>query len=173
MALITPELKEQMAQVGVLHLATASKAGVPNVAPMGAILVEEDTIFIANNFMNKTMANILENPQVSVLVWSRDIGNCFQLKGTAEIMKDTEEHQKMRDMLEAKKPGAYPCHDLVVISEIKCIGIHGNEIFYIFCILAECFEFFVEVFLRGFSAFHLFFGNLAVLSPNHQVFVVK
>ena len=116
MALITPELKEQMAKVGVLHLATASKAGVPNVAPMGAVLVEDDKVLIAKNFMNKTMANILENPQVSVLVWSRDIGNCFQLKGTAEIMKDTEEHQKMRDMLEAKKPGAYPCHDLVVIS---------------------------------------------------------
>ncbi len=116
MTIITPELKEQMVKVGVLHLATASKAGVPNVAPMGAVMIEDDTILIANNFMNKTMANILENPQVSVLVWSRDLGNCFQLKGTAEIMKDTPEHQKMRAMLEEKKPGAYPCKDLVVIS---------------------------------------------------------
>jgi len=116
MALITPELKEQMVKVGVLHLATASKAGVPNVAPMGAVMIEDDTILIANNFMNKTMKNILENPQVSVLVWNREIGNCFQLKGTAEVMKDTPAHKKMRDMLEAKKPGAYPCKELVVIS---------------------------------------------------------
>ncbi|HJJ46652.1 MAG TPA: pyridoxamine 5'-phosphate oxidase family protein [Methanocorpusculum sp.] len=116
MGLITPELKEQMVKVGVLHLATASKTGIPNVAPMGAVMVENDTILIANNFMNKTMKNILENPQVSVLVWNREIGNCFQLKGTAEVMKDTREHKKMHDMLESKKPGAYPCKNLVVIS---------------------------------------------------------
>ena len=71
---------------------------------------------LVDNFMNKTMKNILENPQVSVLVWTREIGDCIQFKGTAEIMKDTPEHKKMHDMLEAKKPGAYPCKDLVVIT---------------------------------------------------------
>lgn len=116
MALITPELKEQMVKVGILHLATASAAGVPNVAPMGAVMIEDDKILIANNYMNKTLANIKENPQVSVLVWNREIGNCFQLKGTAELMSGTPEHKKMRDMLEEKKPGAYPCKELVVIS---------------------------------------------------------
>ncbi|MBQ0107213.1 MAG: DUF447 family protein [Methanocorpusculum sp.] len=116
MVLITPDLKEKMTKAGIFHLATASKSGVPNVAPMGAVMVEDDKILIANNFMNKTMKNILENPQVSVLVWTREIGDCIQFKGTAEIMKDTPEHKKMRDMLEAKKPGAYPCKDLVVIT---------------------------------------------------------
>ena len=116
MVLITPELKEKMTKAGILHLATASKAGVPNVAPMGAVLIEGDTILIANNFMNKTMKNILENPQVSVLAWSRELGDCIQFKGTAEVMKDTPEHKKMHEMLEAKKPGAYPCKNLVVIS---------------------------------------------------------
>ena len=48
MVLITPELKEKMTKAGILHLATASKAGVPNVAPMGAVLIEGDTILIAN-----------------------------------------------------------------------------------------------------------------------------
>jgi len=113
---IPGELIEQAKKAGVLHLGTASKDGVPNVAPMGAVMIEGDKILIANNFMNKTMKNILENPQVTVLVWSREIGNCFQLKGTAEIMKDTPEHKKMRNMLEEKAPGKYPCKELVVIS---------------------------------------------------------
>lgn len=113
---IPSELIEQARKVGILHLATASKACVPNIAPMGAVMIEGDKVLIANNFMNKTLANIKENPQVSVLVWSHEVENCFQLKGTAEIMKDTLEHKKMRDMLEAKKPGAYPCKELIVIS---------------------------------------------------------
>ncbi len=116
MAVITPELKEKLAKAGVLQLATASKAAVPNVAPMGAVMVEGDHILIANNYMNKTMKNIKENPHVSVLAWNRELGDCIQFKGTAEVMKDTPEHKKMHDMLEAKKPGAYPCKDLVVIT---------------------------------------------------------
>lgn len=116
MTLITPELKDMITKIGVLHLGTASKSGVPNVAPMGAVMIEGDHILIANNFMNKTMKNILENPQVTVLAWNRDVGNCIQFKGTAEVMKDTPEHKKMHDMLEAKKPGAYPCKNLVVIT---------------------------------------------------------
>ncbi|HJJ29046.1 MAG TPA: pyridoxamine 5'-phosphate oxidase family protein [Methanocorpusculum sp.] len=113
---IPEELIEQAKKVGIIHLATASKEGIPNVAPMGAVLLRKDKILIANNFMNKTLANIKENPQVSVLVWNREIGNCFQLKGTAEIMRDTPEHNEMRQMLEIKKPGAYPCKDLIVIT---------------------------------------------------------
>ncbi|HJJ41716.1 MAG TPA: pyridoxamine 5'-phosphate oxidase family protein [Methanocorpusculum sp.] len=117
MALLTPELREQIAKVGIIHLATASKAGVPNAVPMGAVFPkdEEDTICIANNYMNKTLANIKENPQVSLLVWSRDIGNCFQLKGTAEIVKGDEDHKRIKALLDAKKPGAFPCKELVVI----------------------------------------------------------
>lgn len=116
MGIITEELKEQMTKVGILHLVTASKDGVPNAAPMGAVMITDNEILIANNYMNKTLANIKENPQVSVLVWSREIGNCFQLKGTAELVSGTEDHKKMKEMLDAKKPGAYPCKELVVIS---------------------------------------------------------
>lgn len=117
MTLITDEIKAQIAKAGICHLATASKSGVPNAAPMGAILVaDNDTIYIANNYMNKTIANILENPQVSLLVWSREIGNCLQLKGTAIIEKGTPKHVQMKAMLDAKKPGGYPCKELVKIT---------------------------------------------------------
>lgn len=106
MALITDELKEQAKAAGILHLITASKAGVPNAAPMGAIwIMDNDTIWVSNNFMNKSAANIKENPNVSVLVWSREIGNCFQLKGTAVFEEGTADHKKMKEMLDAMKPG--------------------------------------------------------------------
>jgi uncharacterized protein len=117
MALITDEIKEKITKAGICHLATASKSGVPNAAPMGAILVaDNDVIYIANNYMKKTIANIKENPQVSLLVWSREIGNCLQLKGTAIIESGTPVHKEMKAMLDAKKPGGYPCIELVKIS---------------------------------------------------------
>lgn len=106
MTLITEKMKEQIAAVGVCHLITASKAGVPNAAPMGGLWVmDNDTIWISNNFMNKTAKNVRENPQVSLLVWSREIGNCFQLKGTATLESDTDDYKKMRELMEARKPG--------------------------------------------------------------------
>ena len=116
MTLITAELKEQIAKVGVCHLITASKAGVPNAAPMAYVWVmDKETVWIGNNFMNKTLANMKENPQVSLLVWSREIGNCFQLKGTVTIESGTPDHKKMKEMLDAKKPG-YPGKDLIKIT---------------------------------------------------------
>ena len=100
------ELKQQIAKVGVCHLITASKTGVPNAAPMGGLwIMDNDTIWIANNFMNKTAANVRENPQAALLVWSREIGNCIQLKGTATLESGTPEHAKMMEMMDAKKPG--------------------------------------------------------------------
>ncbi|HKM41655.1 MAG TPA: pyridoxamine 5'-phosphate oxidase family protein [Methanocorpusculum sp.] len=116
MALLTAELKEQIVKVGTCHLVTASKFGVPNAAPMGAYMVmDNDMIWIANNFMNKTAANLKENPQVSILVWNKDLGNCFQLKGTAVVEKGTEDYKKLKAMLDAKKPGL-PCKELVKIT---------------------------------------------------------
>ncbi len=116
MALLTAELKEQIAKAGVCHLVTASKFGVPNAAPMGAYWVREnDTVWIANNFMNKTAANLKENPQVSFLVWNRDLGNCFQLKGTAVVEKGTDDFKIMKELLDAKKPGL-PGKELVKIT---------------------------------------------------------
>lgn len=106
MTLITEKMKEQIAAAGVCHLITASKSGVPNAAPMGGLWVmDNDTIWISNNFMNKTAKNVRENPQVALLVWSREIGDCFQLKGTATLESDTEDYKKMRELMEAKKPG--------------------------------------------------------------------
>ncbi|HJJ88778.1 MAG TPA: pyridoxamine 5'-phosphate oxidase family protein [Methanocorpusculum sp.] len=106
MALINDEIKRQIEKVGVCHLITASKSGVPNAAPMGGLWVmDNDTIWIANNFMNKTAINVRENPQAALLVWSPEISNCIQLKGTATLESDTAEHAMMMEMMDAKKPG--------------------------------------------------------------------
>ena len=42
-------------------------------------------------------------------------GNCFQLKGTAAVESGTADHKKMKELMEAKKPGL-PGKELVKIS---------------------------------------------------------
>ena len=64
--------------------------------------MDNDTIWISNNFMNKTAANVRENPQSALLIWSREIGNCIQLKGKATLESGSPEHA---EMMEARKSG--------------------------------------------------------------------
>ena len=71
----------------LVFLATASPDGVPNVVPIGfARPIDEDTILIADNYMNKTRQNLEKNPRISLV--TKDATKCpFQFKGTVEIFE--------------------------------------------------------------------------------------
>ena len=63
MVALTDEMKETIARNRVVPMATASKDGIPNVVPMASIrVVGDDTIWIMNNYMVKTLRNLEENP---------------------------------------------------------------------------------------------------------------
>ncbi len=69
MAQMPKELMDLINSVPCCYLATASKAGVPNVVPAGSTAaVSPDTIVAAGIFLDKTLANLKENPQASVVV---------------------------------------------------------------------------------------------------------
>ena len=71
----------------LVFLATASPDGVPNVVPIGfARPIDEDTILIADNYMNKTRLNLEKNPRISLV--TKDATKCpFQFKGKVEIFE--------------------------------------------------------------------------------------
>ena len=61
MVALTEEMKAAFQAMKIFPVATASKDGWPNVVPIGFVeLVDDETIWIADNFMKKTLANILE-----------------------------------------------------------------------------------------------------------------
>ncbi|MDO8842554.1 MAG: pyridoxamine 5'-phosphate oxidase family protein [Methanocalculus sp.] len=116
MVTIDQKLKDSIAEVGILPLATASKEGIPNVAPMGSIWVmDEKTIWIGDNFMKKTIQNVLENPHAALYVWSRTIGGCVQLKCDVKVEKSGENVEKMRTILHEKKPNL-PGKSLLILT---------------------------------------------------------
>jgi predicted pyridoxine 5'-phosphate oxidase superfamily flavin-nucleotide-binding protein len=78
---LTADVKEAMSKNKIFALATASKDGVPNVVPIGMLMLKDDeNIWAIDNYMDKTLANVKENPQASFYVWVPELPNSFQVK---------------------------------------------------------------------------------------------
>jgi uncharacterized protein len=83
---MTKEMMDAL-EKDLVFLATATPDGVPNVVPIGfARPIDEGTILIADNYMNKTRQNLEKNPWISLV--TKDATKCpFQFKGRIEIFE--------------------------------------------------------------------------------------
>jgi predicted pyridoxine 5'-phosphate oxidase superfamily flavin-nucleotide-binding protein len=94
--LLNDELKEAI-EKNLVFLATASIQGVPNVVPIGfARPIDDKTILIADNYMNKTRKNLDENPKLSLIVSDANTFP-YQVKGTVEIFESGEYFDQVVD----------------------------------------------------------------------------
>jgi len=115
MVTLTPEMKETFARNKLFPVATASKKGIPNVAPIAfVVMVDDETLWLADNFMHKTLANVKENPHVAIYIYDSDLKKCFQIKGSVEIKTAGPDYEKMKKMVHDKKPGL-PAKSLLVM----------------------------------------------------------
>ncbi|ABR55391.1 pyridoxamine 5'-phosphate oxidase-related FMN-binding [Methanococcus vannielii SB] len=129
MVKLTEEMKSAL--TGLLFLATSSKDGIPNVAPMGANQFVGDKLVISDNFMKKTLENVKENPVVAI-----NLLNCrehpYQYKGKAEIVTSGEYFEKAKELNAVKIPGINAKGALVItitsIYSIKPGAEAGNLI---------------------------------------------
>jgi uncharacterized protein len=81
---LTDEIKESLSGTTTAFLATSSRDGTPNVVPIGAFKVlDGGTLLISDQFFNKTLANMKENPKAALSWWGQKGG--FQIKGTVTI----------------------------------------------------------------------------------------
>lgn len=115
MVALTAEMKDLFSKVKLFPVATASKKGIPNVVPIAFVsLVKDDTIWLADNFMQKTLANVKENPHIAVYLYDSDAKKCFQVKGTVEVKTSGADYDKMKKMVQEKKPGL-PAKSLLIM----------------------------------------------------------
>ncbi len=84
---MTEEMMNAIEKDNLVFLATTTVDGTPNVVPIGfARPLDNKTIMIVDNFMNKTRKNLENNPKASLV--PRDASQCpYQFKGTVEIIK--------------------------------------------------------------------------------------
>jgi len=89
MVTLTNEIKESLAATKLAFFATSAKDRTPNVVPIAAFRVQDDgTLLISDQFFNKTLANMKENPKAAISWWGEKGG--FQIKGTVTIHTDGE-----------------------------------------------------------------------------------
>lgn len=107
--MVSEEIREFVSSRPIVVLASVSKAGVPNVAPMGwKVWHDERTLLILDNYMNSTRSNIRETGKASVSVWNPDTGEAYQLKGSAEYAESGKYMTAGAEHMSAQKPGARP-----------------------------------------------------------------
>jgi len=84
MAKMNQRMKEIFEKQEIVVLATATKNGAPNVVPITAKkILDDETILVSDQFFNKTLANLKENPQASITIWDNLEG--YQIKGAVAI----------------------------------------------------------------------------------------
>ncbi len=84
MAKMTERMQELFNKVPAAVLTTATLDGTPNAVPVGAKkIIDDETLLISDQFLNKTLANMKNNPKVAVTFWEGHEG--YQLKGSITI----------------------------------------------------------------------------------------
>jgi predicted pyridoxine 5'-phosphate oxidase superfamily flavin-nucleotide-binding protein len=118
MVKLTSEMKEVFSQQKIFAAATASKNGIPNVAPVATVqLIADDTIWIGDNYMVKTLANVMENPYLALYIWDPEKKRCFQIKGTVTIKTSGPDYEKIKAKI--KEKGAhYPAKGLLIVTDV-------------------------------------------------------
>jgi predicted pyridoxine 5'-phosphate oxidase superfamily flavin-nucleotide-binding protein len=116
MVKLNAEMKETFGKLKLFPVATASKRGVPNVTPIAFVmLVSDDTIWLADNYMHKTLANVKENPALAIYIYDPESKKCFQIKGKVEVKTSGPDYEKMKGMVKGKKPDA-PAKSLLIMT---------------------------------------------------------
>ena len=87
MAKLSEDAKKIIAEFGPALIATASKAGKPNVSPKGSFRVLDDEhVVFANIASPRTIANLKENPQLTAIIFDRSTRKGCRVWGKAEIV---------------------------------------------------------------------------------------
>jgi predicted pyridoxine 5'-phosphate oxidase superfamily flavin-nucleotide-binding protein len=101
-------------------LATVSDGGVPNVVPVGALIVKDpETILIGDNFFKKTAENVRRpNCHVAVTSWIDVKG--YQVKGTGNYVTDGPDYETVKQFIRAINPN---------LPAKRCLVMKVTEVF--------------------------------------------
>jgi len=90
---------------GPIVLTTVDREGNPNAIYATCVRqVNEDTWVVADNFFNKTRANILAGSKASLLFITKE-GKSYQVKGRIEYYTEGPVFDEMKQWNPAKLPG--------------------------------------------------------------------
>ena len=72
------------------------------------------TIYNSCLFMQKTLANVKENPHAAIFLYDSESKKCVQVKGKIDVKTSGDEYERMKKMVHEKKPGL-PAKSLLIM----------------------------------------------------------
>ncbi|MFH0769490.1 MAG: pyridoxamine 5'-phosphate oxidase family protein [Chloroflexota bacterium] len=91
MAKLTAQAKEVIGAIRPSLVATASKAGKPNVSAKGSLrILDDEHVIFADVASPRTIANIKENPQVAVICLDAANRKGCRIWGKGEVLNSGE-----------------------------------------------------------------------------------
>jgi predicted pyridoxine 5'-phosphate oxidase superfamily flavin-nucleotide-binding protein len=89
---------------GPIVLATVDTAGTPNVIYATCVRRFDDTWVVADNYFNKTRANILSGSEGALLFITKE-GKSYQIKGRIEYHTEGKIFEEMKQWNPTRLPG--------------------------------------------------------------------
>jgi len=104
MAQLTVEVKKAVSQQEVFPVATSNQDRIPNVVYIKYLkVIDDQTVLIADNYLNKTRDNILNNGKITFAVLDGDKGS-YQIKGTAERLEKGSMYDEVQNWVPERLP---------------------------------------------------------------------
>jgi len=117
MAQLPEMVKDAIDKQDVFPVATCDRDGTPNVVYIAFVkVVDDETVLIADNYLNKTRKNILDNPKLAFVVRDEAKGS-FQIKGTVKRLTEG----LMYDEVQKWVPDKYP--------KVAAVVLHVEKIY--------------------------------------------
>ena len=124
MVQLTDEVKKAISKQDVFPVATSNQDRTPNVVYITYLkVVDDQTVLIADNFLNKTRDNILSNGKIAFAVLDDEKGS-FQVKGTAERLTEGSVFDEVQKWVPDKLPkvAAVVMHVEDIYNGAECIS---------------------------------------------------
>ena len=100
MAVMPEEAKKLFEEVSDVVFTTAREDGQPNSCVVGMkAVIDDETIYLSDQFFKKTLANVLANPKVSVVFWKGR--EAYEIYGTARYVNEGDEFLKQKAWVDA------------------------------------------------------------------------
>lgn len=101
MAFMPKEVRDLFDKVPTVSFATCSADGQPNISAVGMKKsVDDETLYLSDQFFKKTLANIQVNPKVSVAFWEGH--DAYQIHGTARYINEGPEFEEQKAWSEGR-----------------------------------------------------------------------
>jgi len=108
---------KNMIENNPLAVATVNEDGSPHAIAVAFVKIKDNKVVITNNNMEKTIININNKPDVSLVVWDKDLHG-YRITGAVEYFEEGEWMEFIKTIEENKDE---PCNGALVVDvkEVK------------------------------------------------------